>query len=99
MLATDPKEQARALVYSQVLGSGATSKHPVPARVRRQPRIGSREASENLQPVTSAQLIDHQPELHARTEFLYPTRRRRPRCHARALDQNGLKGFGGPKEA
>lgn len=48
MLATDPKEQARALVYSQVLGSGATSKHPVPARVRRQPRIGSREASERI---------------------------------------------------
>jgi hypothetical protein len=69
-----PKSRPARSSTAKCSGSGATSKHPVPARVRRQPRIGSRETSENLQPATSARPIDHQPELHARTEFLYPTR-------------------------
>jgi hypothetical protein len=73
MLATDPKEQARALVR-QPSARTRSRRQSIPSRpaFAANPRIGSREASENLQPATSAQPIDHQPE---RTEFLYPTRR------------------------
>ena len=71
MLATDPKCRT---ARTSAKCSGATSKPSRPVPRSCQPRIGSpRESARIFSPATSAQPIDHQPELHARTEFLYPT--------------------------
>jgi hypothetical protein len=63
-----PKERARARPTAR------RQSHPVPACVRGPPRIGSRrEAARIFSSATSAQPIDHQPELHPEPSFL-PTR-------------------------
>jgi hypothetical protein len=74
MLATDPKEQARARPTTKCSGGRDVKTIPSRAHVRHQPRIESpREAARIFSTAASAQPIDHRPELHARTEFLYPT--------------------------
>ena len=98
VLATDPEEQARARPSAKC--SGATSKPSRPVPRSCQPRLGSpREAAGIFSPATSARPIDHQPELHARTEFVYPTASeflRTPRGHTRSTKTRISSWSGGP---
>jgi hypothetical protein len=82
--------------HSQVL-QARRQNHPVPAHGHHQPRIESpREAARIFSPATSSQPIDHRPELHTRTEFLYPTGIRRVQCAYLASQASARPGRVGP---